>query len=593
MKTIKYISLVVITFCTCIFSACTEGNDWENGGDAYNRLKVPQISKVTPEKGALSVAFNTYGGTVYLLEANENPFPVVDEGEIMEGSVTAEVAKSPGIIEGLKGATEYYVRMRAVGDGKKASYWALYASYEAMTGEINVKQKPTETLLVDQILDEITDDDREANAITVRWMEGYTPTTIVASYKNGEEKIEKTYELSAGDVESRTFKCTDLNPSTLYEIRIFDGEEILGKREAKTMKAPPASDYTCIVEGDVIDQTVMNNAVAEAKKSGKEQVAVTFVIKAGKEVTVATESSSVSVPTNTSVYFFGEESSDGTQSKLIFPYQLKIDGNHAEIGFENLELTTSGGTPSDNRYIINQSAATSTGNVTFSTCYIHDVNASIVRLQGSGGSIGTITLSDCVVRNQGSNSYAVIYNQATSGGINEVVVENSTFDTCVNGIIANNSKNDTKFSKVTMTNCTIVNCIGSGKYIFDAGKNASSSVLETDVKMTHMIVGRPYNSSAKGYQSAGKLTLDHFYQTEGWKFSGGSFKSDDGGLKLDWRSGIYNDDALFENATEHDFTLKHWFEQTSADASKGIQFDIYGDPRWKVDEGGSGDDPDE
>ena len=349
---------------------------------------------------------------------------------------------------------------------------------------------------------------------------------------------------------------------------------------------PPTSDYTYTVTGTTIDQMLMDQIAANAQAAATAtDFAATIIIPAGNTVTVSTGTGSVKVPENMTVYFFGAESSTFVRGALVFPSVLCIDGYHKEISFENLDISSI--ESSDNKYIINQSKATSTGNITFTSCDIHDVNASVVRVQSAGGSIGTITLSDCAVFNQGQKSYPTIYNQATVGGINEVVVENSTFDTCVNSVISNNSKNDVKFNKVTIADCTFFNCIGSGKYLVDAGKNASSAALVTEIVIRNVVIGTPFNASAKGYQTAGNLTLDHVYQTAGWMFAGGSFKSNDGGMKLDWRRGVYTDDELFEDAANHNFSLKHWFEITANDEANGVQFDIYGDPRWNQNNGGT------
>ena len=178
----------------------------------------------------------------------------------------------------------------------------------------------------------------------------------------------------------------------------------------------------------------------------------------------------------------------------------------------------------------------------------------------------------------------VITNGGTKSSIIDVEITNSTFNHCVVGIVSNNTKSDYKIDNITISDCTFFDCIGSGKYVADAGKN-SNTLLETNMKFKNIVFGTPFNSSAKGYQTNGQLTLDHFYQTSGWKFNGGSFKSSDEGMKLDWRIGVYTDAELFEDATNGNFNLKHWFEMTTADESKGIQFDIYGDPRWKQDSG--------
>ena len=586
MNTIKYISFVAVTLCMGLFAACTDGNDWETNGSA-NRVMAPRISTVTGGNGSLTVAFNSYGGNSFLIEANENPFPEADlDGGTIVGSITAQVTSSPGTITGLNGYTDYYVRIRALSNSKQQSHWALYASSSIAEGQMIINQKTAQTL-GRQILNPVADADRQANAITVSWIAGEAPTSITATYMNGEEKVVNTYQLSDADRTAGTFTCTDLLPSTPYTIRIYIGNECVGMQTAKTLKAPPTSDYSYTMTGATLDQTLMDEIANNAKAAATgENYAATIIIPATATVAVTTGTSSVKVPANMTVHFFGAESSDDSKGTLQFDYNLDVSGYHGDISFENLNIKCP--QSSSNTYIINQGTSASIGNITFTSCNISDVNCAVVRTQKDEAiSIGSIVIDDCIISNQGTmnQSYGyVITNGGTKSSIIDVEITNSTFNHCVVGIVSNNTKSDYKIDNITISDCTFFDCIGSGKYVADAGKN-SNTLLETNMKFKNIVFGTPFNSSAKGYQTNGQLTLDHFYQTSGWKFNGGSFKSSDEGMKLDWRIGVYTDAELFEDATNGNFNLKHWFEMTTADESKGIQFDIYGDPRWKQDSG--------
>ena len=588
MKTIKYISFVAVALCMGLFAACTDGNDWETNG-ANNRVMAPRISAVTGGNGSLTVTFNTYGGNAFIIEANESPFPVADlDGGPMEGSITAQVSSSPGTITGLNGYTDYYVRVRAVSNSKAASHWALYASSSIAEGQMVINQKTAQTL-GRQILNPIADADRQANAIRVSWTPGEAPTSITATYMNGEEKVVKSYSLSDADRANAFFACNELLPSTPYTIRIYIGSECVGMQTAKTLKAPPSSDYIYTVTGTTIDQTLMNEIAANAQAAATgENFAATIIIPANASVALTTGSSSVKLPANMTVYFFGAESSDGSKGTLQFDYALDIAGYHGDISFENLNIKCP--QSSSNTYVINQGTSASIGNITFTSCNISDVNCAVIRTQKDEAiSIGSIVMDDCIVSNQGTmnQSYGyVITNGGSKSSIIDVEITNSTFYHCVVGIVSNNTKSDYKIDNIKMSDCTFFDCIGSGRYVADAGKNASSTLLETNMSFKNIVFGTPFHTSAKGYQTNGQLTLDHFYQTSGWKFNGGSFKSNDGGMKLDWRTGIYTDAELFEDAANFNLNLKHWFEITPADEANGVQFDIWGDPRWRIDDGG-------
>lgn len=587
MKTIKYLSFVAIALCMGLFAACTDGNDWETDA-SHNRVMAPRISAVAAGNGSLTVTFNTYGGNSFLIEANEQPFDVADlDGNTMPGSITATVTSSPGTITGLNGYTDYYVRVRALSGSKTPSHWALFGSSTIAEGQMIVTQKTTQTL-GQQILNPVADADRGVNSIRVTWLAGETPTSITATYLNGDEKVVKTYELSDADRANAFFTCTELLPSTPYTIRIYKGAECVGMQTAKTLMAPPSSDYTYTVTGTTINQTLMDEIAANAKAAAAgENYAATIIIPANATVSLTTGSSGIKLPGNMTVYFFGAESSDGSKGTLQFDYALDIAGYHGGINFENLNLVCP--QSSSNTYIINQGTSASVGNITFTSCNISNVNCAVIRTQKDESiSIGAIIMDDCIVSNQGTQAQSygyVITNGGSKSSIIDIEISNSTFYHCIVGIVSNNTKSDYKIDNIKMSDCTFFDCIGSGRYVADAGKNASSTLLETNMTFKNIVFGTPFHASAKGYQTNGTLTLDHFYQTAGWKFNGGTFKSNDGGLKLDWRIGQFADADLFKDAANHDFTLIHWFEQTAADEANGVQFDIYGDPRWRIDDG--------
>ena len=191
MKTIKYLSFVAIALCMGLFAACTDGNDWETDA-SHNRVMAPRISAVAAGNGSLTVTFNTYGGNSFLIEANEQPFDVADlDGNTMPGSITATVTSSPGTITGLNGYTDYYVRVRALSGSKTPSHWALFGSSTIAEGQMIVTQKTTQTL-GQQILNPVADADRGVNSIRVTWLAGETPTSITATYLNGDEKVRPT-----------------------------------------------------------------------------------------------------------------------------------------------------------------------------------------------------------------------------------------------------------------------------------------------------------------------------------------------------------------------------------------------------------------
>ena len=577
MKNMKYMALAVVALCTG-FTACTDGNDWEQDS-AHNRTMAPKISSVQGLDGALKVTFTSYGGSSFLIEANEEPFDVADlQGDVKSSSITATVSGSPAEIKGLNGYTDYYVRMRAISDGKQQSNWVLYASSEIGEGAMTVTQKVVQTK-GEQILLNVPDADRQESAITIRWTAGTrNPDKVTATYGAGSDKVVKSYDLSDADRANGYFTCTDLLSSTLYGIRIYEGQACIGFQEVKTLKAPPVSDHSITLTEDEteITQALLDQLADAAKASGKEHFAATIIIPVGKTAKFSniTGTATVFVPENMTLYFFGEESSDGNKGKIVFDNILDIKGYHGEISFDNLDISCVEST--DNKYPINQSKnhTATVGNLTFTSCYIHDINCSLVRIQDGGGSIGTVTVDDCIIKQQGTKEkYAFIYDEEKTSGINEISITNSTFISCWGYIVRN--KNFMTIKTATISNCTFYDCLLDGCHIFDSGNKEWGCKLTIE----KIIIGKTHNAAAKGYRNVDNNTLDHVYLTASSQFGNDKFKSNDNKQYLDVREGIYTDTELFKDPANDDFTLLHWF-----DNQYDITFDIYGDPRWKADE---------
>ena len=580
MKNYKYLAVSLLTVVVGMLSSCTDGNDWDTDGSKAKVLqtKIPSVSKVADE-AALLVTVEAFGCTSIEYQASTSPDFTENLASMVANSLSCKLT-------GLKGYENYYVRVRGLKDGFQPSKWMNYASSDA---EGTLKTIMTNGV---QLINEVDPAHITTTSIGISWViekdgKTYSPTKVSATYYDGSEEVVEFYDLSAEAKADQSFVFEELLNSTKYQLRLYqdfgDGtDECIGFMEAKTQMAPPKADYTYTLPFDatVIDQAMINMIAQEAKtaRGSEEDYEATIIVPQGMSVEVKEAETSVSIPSGMTLNFFGSGEPDA-RATLIFPYKIDIPGRHTAIRFQNLNLAGNPANSKNALYLFNQSGtATNTSTIQISSCKISNFGRSILRLQSSGGgSVSNFIVDDCIFQDLGSDAYPIIYNQSANGGIENVEITNSTFDTCIDYIIRHNQANGGAFKTVKFSDCTFYNCIGNGKYIFD-----NSTSFEASVTMTNIVFGKLYLGTAsvggKGIRAKGAniydyTTFDSYYQLSDVVWGGN--KIDAGGSK--WPGTFkskYTTAEMFTDPDGHDFTLKHYLDA--------------GDPRWKIDD--SGDD---
>ena len=154
----------------------------------------------------------------------EVEFTRTDNSEVIK----LEVEKNEAIFEALKVETEYVARVRAV--AVNSQYNSDWASYTFVTGQENImRAKPKELLDL---------------SITVTWTPELEVTHIVV-YPEANPDDKKTYSISESEKASGEKILDELIPETLYEVELYNGENLRGSAGYTTIPLIyPALDVT-------------------------------------------------------------------------------------------------------------------------------------------------------------------------------------------------------------------------------------------------------------------------------------------------------------------------------------------------------------
>lgn len=131
MKRIKYFLLVVMTVLAGgMFTACTDdANDWSDG--TPRQWSPIQVTVSAGDTYAVLSKFYAAGATGYVVQvATDENFTE----NMMEFSIPKVTSEETYEIAGLTPSTEYYLRIKAVGDGKEDSRWLVYSKYSNTDG---------------------------------------------------------------------------------------------------------------------------------------------------------------------------------------------------------------------------------------------------------------------------------------------------------------------------------------------------------------------------------------------------------------------------------------------------------------------------
>ena len=520
---------IIYTFCAALFAtACTDGNDWVVDS-SYDRLFSTTESSfsITPAENAAQAEASwkaTPNTTGYVIEVSTNPLsddvPMGSEGSIVYGDGVEKITKTTYLVENLESETEYYARIKSVGNGKESN-WVYYDD----GGTFKTKK--------DQILKtptEITD-----SSIKVSWEENCTVTSLRIYDGKGYDQI---ILLEAAELQNCSITIQGLDPMTAYTIEIYNGDRLRGtvtvnteagelaevtvdnvtKNSVKLTCATIFDGYTLVTDGTIpteAEQTIsdattvdisgltdntkyevylFNDGVIVGKvsfttlrdyPSGYNVVSITsesefvskigsasgnvvFTIPEGVEWNIG----SVNINDNDAIDNFIIWGEGSNKPKLTI--SLTIKGNIQTAEIYNLKLTTEKSSDGWNKtYLINyHDDDTTFGTLKVEKCDVLETGDA-VRFKKSGGSVtGGIEINDCFFN--GFMDSAVMLGELKVEMVGGVKITNSTFVNGQGGGYMFRSKN--LAFNFTAENCTFY--LTNKKDVYSDDKKGSTFTVK-------------------------------------------------------------------------------------------------------------------
>ena len=508
---------IIYTFCAALIAtACTDGNDWEVDS-SHDRLFATSESSfsITPAENAAQAEASwkaTPNTTGYVIEVSTNPLsdevPMGSEGSIVYGDGVEKITRTTYLLENLEPETEYYARIKSVGDGKE-SHWVYYEDGETFkTSKDQILKTPTE----------ITD-----SSIKVSWEENCTVTSLRIYNDNG---YDQTILLEAAELENCSITIQGLEPMTAYTIEIYNGDRLRGtvtvnteagelaevtidevtKNSVRLTCATVFDGYTWVTDGSIpteAEQTISETSTTEVTGLtdntkydiylfnngviiGKASFTTQRDYPVGYTVTAITSSgdfeSMISSASGNVVFTIPEGAewnigsvtikNDNLDNFIIWgegsnkpklTISLTIKGNVETAEIYNLKLTTEKASDGWNKtYLINYQDNGTLEKLKIEKCDILETGDAVRFKCDASSNIGGIEISDCFFN--GFMDGAVMLSELKSKITNGVEIINSTF---VNGkdaasIFKSKNAND----KFTVENCTFYT---TPKYIYEDG----------------------------------------------------------------------------------------------------------------------------
>lgn len=463
MKNIKSTLIAALAIVAGAITSCTDKMDNWGTDSSYDRLFSALSLDVTPEATSATIEYKGYNGAdAYQIQYSTSE--LTDEIEAYaEGTNTIEVTSNTSAeITDLISETDYYLRIRAIAEGKTPSKWVYY---ETSSGQRYFTTKG------EQIMNELTNADITESSIHVSWEAGATVTHLLVHKVGDEDNAnDRTIELDDAAKAAGEYTVTGLAPSTAYSITLWNGTSKRGEVNAATGTAMPSADYEKVLSASetLLDATILKELADQAAADGKTNYGVTIGIPAGATIDLHTigsdGKSNLKIPDGMSITFFGMAGGDAPTIK--FQKNIDLEGSHSYIAFEHVNVVNDGA-----GYFVNQSKACNVGEFRVIDATISGFATAFFRLQGTDVKIiGKLILDNSIFHDMCSG-YSFIHVDAGSGKgvISNIDINNSTlYNIATGGKMFIYSKN-TNMESISVKNTTFYNCIGNNNYWVDFG----------------------------------------------------------------------------------------------------------------------------
>ncbi|MDS1031608.1 DUF4957 domain-containing protein [Porphyromonadaceae sp. NP-X] len=328
----------------------------------------------------------------YVIEVYENDSLTFTGTPVMTFNITNDDIPDT-IKSGLIGATQYSVRIKAVGSEITESKWsAVYFK----TGE-------------EQIMNAVSEASVSAHSATLTWKAGETATKIILT--GGQSTVE--HLVTADEIAAGEATVSGLNEDTDYSAKLMKDDKIRGTATFTT-KIDLSAENTVVVhpEEDLV-------AAIQAAASGSRIVLVAS--DAGNEFL---KSAGQSIDIDKSISIRGYLKSN----KPILHMQFRITAENASLTVKDVILN--GQSDADMRdHLVQLTQSVACGDILFKDCIITNYNKSLISgASGIAVSVKSFTMQNCKVSNILTNSADCI--DVRSGCIENATLLNSTFYNC-------------------------------------------------------------------------------------------------------------------------------------------------------------------
>lgn len=401
--------------------------------------------------------------------------------------------------EGLNYDTTYDILLRSL--GRKSGLSSRYYQVPSIT----TNDFPTKLNAVESI----------DNTARVSWTSDVVSKLVFKTYVLDEDGSRVESDFCEFDVPdgATTVDVTDLKPGTDYVVYAYNGESYKGK---KLFSTKPAEDYS----GEVVDlrkitgdeaysyftQDFVNGKIAEFPDQD-----ITFVLAGGVHYELATIN--VAATTGTITIATGLS----FEGKAVF----EVSGNFAvasgasvnkifikDVFFTDHPSKTKESSNFGGTYLFNfNQANASLGTLELKGCDIR-YKRGVCRSQTTA-TIDNYIIDDCTFDYIGG--YGISNADNAAAAIRNISVSNSTFAHCEKLFVS--SKPTDKDVNLTMENCTVLWCLGSGTWIFDM------NTMNFKAEVTNCIFGPGGNKSTvstiNSFRAAdgSSVSLDKCYGT--------------------------------------------------------------------------------
>ena len=418
-----YIYMILITLLSLGAVSCTDGNDWDVDG-SQNGVFRPMDLAIAPADFSATLTWKSGKDAKYVIvEVNKKQF--TGEESSANSLVFGEdksLTKSPAVIEGLEEDTEYYIRIRGVGDDGVSSKWG-YPKEDNLTFKTKIEQifvgAPAVT----------------SSSVKLSWEKSAEATHIVLVWKEAGVQKERKIELTDADKSAATIEIAELKENTSYTVSIYNVEKERGRLNFKTFPKTPGLGTPYFLDG------TENLAEFVAALPDK---AVELIIPAGASYDLF-EVDFVIPTTLEHLTFWGLSGDEGQPSLKLKEIKLQEQANF-RLHIFNMDVTGK-----NSGYLLNDNpSARSISDIIIEASKVSTFRG-MVRLRGKA-TLNSFQIRSSIITD--ISNYGVLnLDGVLPAPVQEVIFENSTFYNFA-ADASHFSTFKTKANDITIKNCT-------------------------------------------------------------------------------------------------------------------------------------------